>query len=157
MKSVIYELLQSIWGFPQTLVGLIVFIINAGKKHYFYHGCLVTVWHSKSSLSLGLFVFISDDPFYYYQSYTDKYTVEDFSKMLLVHEYGHTIQSIIFGPFYLLAVGVPSIAWSFMPTYVKKRELEKISYFSAYPEKWANSLGERITGETSIGEPVEGI
>lgn len=28
---------------------------------------------------------------------------------LLVHEYGHTLQSIILGPFYLLVIGLPSI------------------------------------------------
>lgn len=99
-------------------------------------------------------MFISDDPFCYYPTYTKKYSKKEFSKMLLVHEYGHTIQSLIFGPIYLIAVGVPSIAWSFLPTYVKKREHEKISYFSAYPETWANHLGERVTGEASIGEPV---
>jgi hypothetical protein len=73
---------------------------------------------------------------------------------LLVHEYGHTIQSLIFGPAYLLFVGIPSIAWSFVPVFVKKREREQISYFSAYPERWANHLGERVTGDKSIGEPV---
>ena len=74
--------------------------------------------------------------------------------MLMVHEYGHTIQSLIFGPFYLLAVGIPSLVWSFWPALVKKREQERISYFSAYPERWANQLGEKATGDTSIGEPV---
>ena len=152
--KILYRLLQCTWGLPQTLVGLIYFVVNIKCRHYSYHGAVVTEWHSKSSLSLGLFVFISDDPFCYYPTYTKKYSKKEFSKMLLVHEYGHTIQSLIFGPIYLIAVGVPSIAWSFLPTYVKKREREKISYFSAYPETWANHLGERVTREASIGEPV---
>jgi hypothetical protein len=38
--------------------------------------------------------------------------------------------------------------------FVKKRELETTSYFSVYPERWANQLGEKVTGEPSIGEPV---
>lgn len=74
--------------------------------------------------------------------------------MLLVHEYGHTIQSLIFGPLYLFAVGIPSIVWSFLPVFAKRREDAGISYFSVYPERWANKLGEKITGDTSIGEPV---
>ena len=61
---------------------------------------------------------------------------------------------IFFGPLYLLLVGVPSIMWSFLPVYVKKRDKERISYFSAYPERWANSLGEWVTKQESIGEPV---
>ena len=82
------------------------------------------------------------------------YDEEAFSKMLMVHEYGHTIQSLIFGPLYLMAVGLPSILWSFLPVFVRKRDVEKISYFSGYPERWANHLGERITGDNSIGEPI---
>ncbi len=149
-----YRLLQWIWGLPQTLVGSIIFLLNANCSHYSYHGAVVTIWKSKSSLSLGMFVFVSDDPFCYYRSYKDKYSEETFSTMLLVHEYGHTIQSLIFGPVYLLAAGVPSIVWSFFPLFVKKRELENTSYFSVYPERWANQLGEKVTGEPSIGEPV---
>jgi hypothetical protein len=44
--------------------------------------------------------------------------------------------------------------WSFLPVYVRKRDKEHISYFSAYPERWANSLGEWVTKEKPIGEPV---
>ena len=150
----LYILLQCIWGLPQTLVGLVVFLLNCNCKHYLYHGSVVTTWGSKSSLSLGLFVFISDDPFCYYPSYIEKYSKEEFSKMLLVHEFGHTIQSLIFGPLYLFAVGIPSIVWSFLPMFVRKREKEQISYFSVYPERWANRLGERMAGDKSIGEPV---
>jgi hypothetical protein len=84
----------------------------------------------------------------------EHYSEEEFSRMLLVHEYGHTIQSLIFGPTYLLFVGIPSIAWSFIPAFVKMRELEQVSYFSAYPERWANLLGEYVTGDKSIGVPV---
>jgi hypothetical protein len=53
-----------------------------------------------------------------------------------------------------LFVGIPSIAWSFIPAFVKMRELEQVSYFSAYPERWANQLGEYVTGDKSIGVPV---
>ena len=105
-------------------------------------------------MSLGMFLFVSDDPFFYYPEHRIKYDEDVFSKMLVVHEYGHTIQSLLFGPFYLFTVGIPSLVWSFWPAFVKKREQEKISYFSVYPERWANQLGERTTGDISIGEPV---
>ena len=152
--KILYHILQCTWGLPQTMVGLIYFLMNWKQPHYVYHGSVVTVWKSKSSLSLGLFTFVTEDPFFYYEGYRETYKESEFSRMLLVHEYGHTIQSLIFGPLYLLFVGIPSIAWSFLPVYVKKREREQISYFSAYPERWANQLGERVTGDTSIGEPV---
>ena len=152
--AIIYDLLQWTWGLPQTILGFIHFLINIKQEHYYYHGSVVTIWKSKSSLSLGMFVFVSDDPFCYYDSFRETYSENEFSNMLLVHEYGHTIQSLFFGPLYLLFVGVPSIMWSFLPLYVRKRDKEQISYFSAYPERWANSLGEWVTKETSIGEPV---
>lgn len=151
---IIYDIIQWTWGLPQTLVGLVYYLLNIKQKHYYYHGSVVTIWKSKSSLSLGMFVFVSDDPFCYYDSFRKTYSEDEFSNMLLVHEYGHTIQSLFFGPMYLLLVGVPSILWSFLPVFVQKREMEKLSYFSVYPERWANSLGEWITKEPSIGEPV---
>ncbi len=152
--KILYRFLQWTWGLPQTLVGAVYYLMNIGCRHYSYNGAIVTEWKSKSSLSLGMFLFVSDDPFCYYPKHRQEYSKEDFSKMLMVHEYGHTIQSLIFGPLYLIAVGLPSIAWSFLPVYVKRREEENISYFSAYPERWANHLGERISGDVSIGEPV---
>jgi len=149
-----YRFLQCIWGLPQTLAGFVVLLFNMKYKHYSYKGAIVTQWKSKSSLSLGMFLFVSNDPFFYYQEARKDYSEEEFSRMLMVHEYGHTIQSLIFGPLYLIAVGLPSITWSFLPIFVKKRDAEKISYFSAYPERWANHLGESITGDNSIGEPI---
>ena len=154
IMKILYRVLQCTWGLPQTLVGAIYFLLNRDCKHYSYKGAIVTEWKSKSSLSLGMFLFVSDDPFCFYPNQREAYSEEEYSKMLMVHEYGHTIQSLIFGPMYLIAVGVPSIAWSFLPVYVKRREVEKITYFSAYPERWANHLGERISGDVSIGEPV---
>ena len=62
---------------------------------------------------------------------------------LVVHEYGHTIQSLILGPLYFLIVGLPSVIWGM----VKKPEQ---SYFSFYTEKWANHLGEKFTGKKSM-------
>ena len=86
-----------------------------------------------------------------------------------VHEYGHTVQSMILGPFYLLAVGLPSIIWArrwsksqstAVPASVRSGGEEKLSrslkrrlklkgvrYTSRYPENWANILGRYSTGE----------
>lgn len=96
--AIIYDLLQWTWGLPQTILGFIYFLINIKQEHYYYHGSVVTIWKSKSSLSLGMFVFVSDDPFCYYNPFRESYSEDEFSKMLLVHEYGHTIQSSFFGP-----------------------------------------------------------
>ena len=149
-----YRFLQCTWGLLQTLAGAIVFYIHRKEKHHEYHGAIVTTWNRKASLSLGMFLFITNDPFFYYPEMNKEFDINSFSNQLLVHEYGHTIQSLFFGPLYLIFIGLPSIAWSFFPVFVKKREVEKISYFSGYPERWANYLGEKYTNEPSIGEPI---
>ena len=99
-------------------------MLHIRSRHYFYHGAVITEWNDKSSVSLGMFVFVTKEP-YFYDKLKNEYTMEELSERLLVHEYGHTIQSLILGPLYL-------------------------SYFSFFTEKWANYLGEQVTGEKSM-------
>lgn len=151
MKKLLYTLIQVFWGFPQTFVGLIIFIITNKCPHKYFYGSICTRWKLKASLSLGLFIFVSDDPFYYYESQKSNYTYDEFFSMLSVHEYGHTIQSLIWGPLYLLMVGAPSMIWAKIPFFARRRLNENKSYFDIYPEKQANRLGEKVTGLNSPG------
>ncbi len=149
MNNILYTIIQIIWGLPQSTLGFINLIINIREKHYFYNGAIVTVWKNKSSVSLGLFVFITNEP-YFYNKLKHKYTKEDLSGRLLVHEYGHTIQSLILGPLYLIVIGIPSALWGFLPNLAKKRQKKQISYFSFFTESWANILGEKATENKSM-------
>ena len=63
--------------------------------------------------------------------------------ILLSHEYGHTFQSALLGPLYLLAVGLPSYIWANLPQMETKRSVRHIPYESRYPENWAEALGRR--------------
>ena len=58
-----------------------------------------------------------------------------------MHEYGHCVQSLMLGPLYLIAVGVPSYRWANLPALRKMRRETGRSYYSVYPENWANRLG----------------
>ena len=109
----------------------------------------VTEWSDMSSVSLGMFVFVTAEP-YFYKKLEGKYSKEELSSRLLVHEYGHTIQSLILGPLYLIAIGIPSTLWGWLPNLAQTRKTEQISYFSFFTERWANSLGEKVTGEPSM-------
>jgi hypothetical protein len=149
MKTVLYIILQLTWGFLQSFLGLLVFIFNINAKHYFYHGAVVTEWKNKSSVSLGMFVFITKEP-YFAEKLKDEYTEKELSQRLLVHEYGHTIQSLILGPLYLIVMGIPSTLWGFLPACHHKRKTQGVSYFSFFTEKWANRLGEKVTGQASM-------
>ena len=117
------------------LVGLIMCLISYGEKHMFYKGSIATFWKRPYGISFGLFIFIPPQARFYN---ADKYHFSDdeIRERLVVHEYGHTIQSLILGPLYFLIVGLPSVIWGM----VKKPEQ---SYFSFYTEKWANHLGEK--------------
>lgn len=148
MKTLLYWLWQSTWGILQTMLGFIIFLIHIKDKHYFYHSALITVWKGKSSVSIGPFVFITDEP-YFYEKLKDEYTLDELKNRLRVHEYGHTIQSIILGPLYLIVMGIPSTLWGFLPSCHKKR-VNGVSYFSFYTERFANYLGEKVTKEKAM-------
>ena len=148
MKHLLYTLLQCTWGVLQTAIGSVVFLIHHRAPHRMFHGAIVTVWRHRSSVSLGMFIFITDDP-YFYNKLKDNYTKSDLSARLLVHEYGHTIQSLILGPLYLLVMGIPSTLWGFLPSCANKRR-RGVSYFSFFTEAWANALGERACHAPSM-------
>ena len=148
LNTIIYVVLQCSWGIVQTLLGFIVFLFNLKHRHYFYNGAIVTERKTPSSVSLGLFVFVTVNPL------KDKRTEnripdEELPSRLLVHEYGHTIQSLIFGPLYLIVMGIPSTLWGFLPDCQKRRD-GGVSYFSFFTEKFANYLGEKVTKEKSM-------
>ena len=148
MYTIIYIVLQCTWGIVQTFLGFIVFLFNLKHRHYFYHGAIVTERKTPSSVSLGLFVFVTDNPLKD-KRIENKIPDEELPKRLLVHEYGHTIQSLIFGPLYLIIMGIPSTLWGFLPSCQKRRE-NGVSYFSFFTEKFANYLGEKVTQEPSM-------
>ena len=147
MKKIIYCIAQCTWGILQTMLGFVVFLMHYKNKHFCYHGAIITVWEPKTSVSLGLFVFVTSEP-YFAKKYEGEISAEELSKRLLVHEYGHTIQSLILGPLYLIVIGIPSTLWGFLGG--KKRRDEQVPYGAFFTEKWANQLGEQVTGEKSI-------
>ncbi len=151
MKISLYRIWQCTWGILQTLLGAVVFLMHYRDKHFNYHGAIVTEWETKSSVSLGMFVFVTSEP-YFAEKFKGQIGVEELANRLLVHEYGHTIQSLILGPLYLFLIGIPSTLWGFLGG--KKRKEKQIPYGAFVTEKWANILGERVTREKSIGALV---
>ena len=153
MKTLLYRILQCTWGLPQTLLGLIVFLLHIRDRHFVYHGAVITQWQGKSSVSLGMFVFVTAEPFFA-EKFSGKIGVAELSQRLLVHEYGHTLQSLFLGPFYLSVMGIPSTLWGFLPNLNRLRREKQVSYFSFFTESWANALGEWVTGEESMEQLI---
>lgn len=132
----IYIVIQLTWGFIQSMMGFIVFLRHSGDPHSFYRGCVLTKWNHSSGLSLGLFIFT---PFEAGKN----------GDRLIVHEYGHTFQSLFLGPLYIPLIGIPSFVWARHRRYKRMRALKGLSYSYYWTEKWADRLGETVTGMPS--------
>ena len=144
-------MLQWIWGFPQTLAGAVLYFYFRRRPHAEYMGACVTEWPFGTSLSLGMFIFLEESVESKYSTFEERIHMERRASRLLVHEYGHSIQSLMMGPLYLLTVGVPSVIWNRLPIFELKRRNHNVSYYSVYPEKHANRLGERYLQKPAVG------
>ena len=127
----IRNLILFIWQLPQHIVALIYFgyLVMMCKDlgvDSRYKQATVIPCIMRGAVTLGNYVFVGLNSEY-------RETVK--------HELGHTIQSKILGPLYLIVIGIPSI------TYCGLRRLfpslRKKNYYNFYTEKWANNLSEK--------------
>ena len=118
-----------IWCFLQNLIGLGVFIYSKFRGHCkrtkTEEGIIYYEVDNKNpcyGISLGYWIFLKE-------SYRG-------DKVTFRHEWGHEIQSLIFGPLYLFLIGIPSGCSNLFKTY------ENLSIYYNYPwERWADQLG----------------
>ena len=134
MKKFLFCLWQWTWGFPQTLIGFILFLIHKDAPHRVYHGCIVTRWDKAGSLGVGMFLFLSKNSY-------------DTGGQVQVHEFGHAVQSVILGPLFLPVMGIPSFLWCNLKSCRKLRKEKGVSYYAFYPESSANYLGALVSKE----------
>jgi hypothetical protein len=111
-----------IWQLPQNIVALFVMLFSKTEgviayRHYCF--ALKTKMPKRAGgISLGSFALISPS------SAHDEETIR--------HELdGHTVDSKIFGPLYLLVIGLPSILHLLFYDHRK-------NYYDFYTERWAN-------------------
>ncbi len=139
LRRTLFYLIQFSWALPQNLLGLLLFVFlllidrfvrqNAfsPRARSLFHGAVVTRWRLSGSMSMGIFLFC-DSP--------DNIP-------LLVHEWGHTLQSAVLGPVYLPVIGLPSLVWANLPCLRRFRRQTHCAYTSFYPERWASRWGEK--------------
>ena len=131
-KIALYRFWQWTWGLPQTLAGLVMAIKYRRCPRKRVGGALATLHDGNwGGVSLGMFIFVPQG------------LRPERESDILAHEYGHTFQSALLGPLYLIAVGIPSFLWANLPRNVKKRSVRHIPYESHYPENWAEHLGHK--------------
>lgn len=123
-----------IWELPQNILGALLFIFFA----VFSDSVILDDDDSlemyspmmRGAISLGIF-----------RVYAYKYLGNGARYVELVrkHEKGHRKQSMMLGPLYLIVIGLPSLIWATLHSYVKR--LGAVDYYSFYTERWADRLG----------------
>lgn len=130
MNKRLYWVLSLTWGLIMSLIGLTTMLIMRLRGHEVKHhknGLYMSIGHNWGGLNLGCVFFI------------DKENEHEFSKN---HEYGHSIQNIIYGPLMPFIVGLPSLIRATYRTIVIKcgRKL-KTDYYDVWFESQANYFG----------------
>lgn len=124
-NKVLYIFLQCTWGILMNIIGglVILILICIGKKPHIFHNCVYVVLPGNwGGLELGTFFIVS----------------ERASSRTYLHESGHALQNIIWGPLFLFVIGIPSAIryW-----YRELRHITIPSYDSIWFEGQATYFG----------------
>jgi hypothetical protein len=134
MKRALFLLWQFTWGLPQNLIGLIAYLSMRKKCEHKRFGQAIVTYVPVTEkpfggVSLGMFIFVNPT------------RPGDWLFDTHIHEYGHTIQSLILGWLYFPVIGVPSFLWCNLKSVIAWRKEHNCSYYRLYCEGWANHLG----------------
>jgi len=115
------KILLYLWQLPQNLLGLgVMWAMSPGVEETF-RGCRVLRSEKmQGGISLGRYIVIGKQ---FLNPVTER------------HEWGHTLQSRLLGPFYLPVVGIPSLLWAAL-----WKPGRKWDYYAFYTERWADHL-----------------
>ena len=120
-----------IWGFPMTLIGGIVaaVLMVSGKRPFKYGGCYFFRVGKKpwGGLNLGLVSLICPQA----------------PGSTMRHEFGHSVQNAMYGPFTIFLVYIPSFLRYHYFNLRYMLGLEVGDYHAAWFEKQADELGEK--------------
>lgn len=131
IMNYIRNLILFIWQLPQHLlailyIGYLVMMCKDLGVDSRYKQAIVIPCVMRGAVTLGCYVFVGLNSEY---------------RKIVKHELGHTIQSKILGPLYLIVIGIPSITYCGLRRIFPS--LRKKNYYDFYTEKWANNLSEK--------------
>ena len=125
MKTLL-KILLYIWQLPQNLLGLILRMLYTTDNKIIYKDKTVRICKKfNGGISLGETIIVN------------KFPNNQPSWNTVKHEWGHTKQSLYFGPLYLIIIGIPSIVWALLYGTV----IKNVSYSAFCIEDWADKLG----------------
>lgn len=112
-----------LWQCPQLVIGLSLCLFFKYWKTEKINGIDIEFRETKFKFcfSLGKYVFAPKCA----------------QKFVLMHEAGHSVQSVYTGLFYLIIVGLPSVC---LYLFKKLKKKDSVWYHSHYPENWADRI-----------------
>ena len=127
----IRNLILFIWQLPQHLLAILYigYLVMMGKDLGIdsrYKQATVIPCIMRGAVTLGNYIFVGLNSEY---------------RKTVKHELGHTIQSKILGPLYLIVIGIPSITYCGLRRIFPS--LRKKNYYNFYTERIANYLSEK--------------
>jgi hypothetical protein len=111
-----------LWQLPQLVLGAAVALALGARRETWRDGVLIMHTKRLLGVSFGPIIIVW----------------EGAGEQTERHELGHSRQSLLLGPLYLLAVGLPSLAMN-----LASRRSPRIAagYYRRWPESWADRLG----------------
>ena len=123
------KFLIRIWEAPQKALAHIIIKLSKATEIGEYNSAKLYYWKWGGGMSLSTHIFLPIKTLTWTPYQTD----------YVKHEYGHTRQSHLLGPLYLLVIGLPSIIWA--GCFEWYRQKYNKTYYDFYTESWANKLG----------------
>lgn len=122
MKKTIIKLVKWLWQAPQHILALLLGLLLwpfITKKGMYNNSVLWECSLFSASMSLGEYIFLTTRA----------------SQKVIKHEGGHSKQSLVLGPLYLIVIGLPSIVHNIIHRIFSKGD-RQWDYYSFWSERW---------------------
>lgn len=128
ISSYIKDSLMWLWQFPQNLLAICIegILCEAAYREGIVGGNTMIYNYVLPTMSLGSYIFVNTMS-------TD---------IAVKHSHGHSKQSRILGPLYLIVIGIPSLLHFIVYSICGRMGLSW-NYYKFYTELWANRLAEK--------------
>lgn len=137
LLGILYWIIQLTWGALMTIVGLLVtsfcILFLKGKAHRNGYSYIVEVGGNWGGLELGAVALCG--------GYTTTCPNKDWFEHTRRHEFGHSLQNLIFGPLMLFIVTIPSAIRYHYQNWRTKKGLPNKEYDDIWFEYTATKWG----------------
>lgn len=140
LETVLYWAVQLTWGawitLPGLLVGAFCVIFLKGKPHKNGYGIIIEIGGNWGGFNLGAISLCG-----HYATVGHPCYNPDWFDHTRRHEFGHSVQNLITGPFTLFWSTIPSVIRYWYQTLRRRKGLQNVPYDQAIFEYTASSWG----------------